>query len=69
MTGWECPRCHRAYSPFVQVCSACAIQPTFTTVSTGDVLCRCNGLATTAGMCSECGGLACICTCITARKP
>ncbi len=21
--GWECPRCHRCYSPFVQQCLRC----------------------------------------------
>ena len=22
-TGWECPRCHRCYAPFVQGCDTC----------------------------------------------
>lgn len=23
MKGWECPRCHRCYAPFVRECSNC----------------------------------------------
>jgi hypothetical protein len=23
MSGWECPKCHRCYAPFVPECKAC----------------------------------------------
>ena len=28
MLGWECPRCHSTYSPFVDRCSSCGPQIT-----------------------------------------
>lgn len=27
MEGWECPRCHRTYAPWVATCTACAAAP------------------------------------------
>lgn len=27
MIGWECPRCHATYSPFVDQCGPCSTPP------------------------------------------
>jgi hypothetical protein len=49
MTGWECPRCHRCYGPFVSVCGACLeeaqrksiVTTTFTTYGGRDICFTC----------------------------
>lgn len=44
MIGWQCPRCNRCYSPFVQACSCCGP----VTISGTSTNCTCHLPPTTA---------------------
>lgn len=60
MTGWECPKCGRCYSPYTAQCLACPVTPTAfggttTIVLTGATLqCKCGTSA--FGVCPIHGG-------------
>ena len=50
MTGWECPRCGRCYSPDVAQCMACPARPV-----AGNTASVCIHPTTTDGVCVSCG--------------
>lgn len=55
MLGWECPKCGRCFSPFVQQCDGCEPTPVSSPTTTwAGGPCR-NFSPSTSGLCATCG--------------